>query len=134
MRQYLLDTNICAFLFRGKYGVEERIASIGLGNCHISVITYAELYYGCATSNDFDYNFRLLQKFVDNIDIVGIEETIPIFAKEKARLRKQGTLIDDFDLLIGATAVAHGMTLATENVRHLERIRGINIEDWIDRR
>ena len=43
MKQYLLDTNICAFMFRGKYGVRKRLQQIGLQNCHISILTYAEL-------------------------------------------------------------------------------------------
>lgn len=133
MKQYLLDTNVCAFLFRGKYGVERRISDIGLDNCHISIITYAELYYGCETSDDFAYNFGILSEFADNIDIVGIENSISTFASEKARLRRLGTMIDDFDLLIGSTAIAHGMTLVTENTKHLARLHGISIENWIDR-
>lgn len=134
MTQFLLDTNICAFLFRGKYGIEQKLASVGLDNCHISIITYAELYFGCETSNDFDFNYQLLSDFCDNIDIVGIEEVIPIYAKEKARLKREGRLIDDFDLLIGATALHYGMTLATENVRHLERLDGIEVDNWVTRR
>ena len=39
MKQYLLDTNICAFMFRGKYGVRKRLQQIGLQNCHISILS-----------------------------------------------------------------------------------------------
>lgn len=42
-------------------------------------------------------------------------------------------MIDDFDLLIGATAICKNMTLVTENVRHLSHIPDINIENWINR-
>lgn len=63
MKQYLLDTNICAFLFRGKFGIEQKIREIGLCNCHLSIVTYAELYYGCKNSDDFDYNFQILMNF-----------------------------------------------------------------------
>ena len=42
-------------------------------------------------------------------------------------------MIDDFDLLIGATALKHGMVLVTENVKHLSRVPGITLENWIDR-
>lgn len=54
-----------------------------------------------------------------------------IYAKEKAKLRKQGLLIDDFDILIGSTAVANEMIMVTNNVAHLGRIDNIVIEDWI---
>jgi tRNA(fMet)-specific endonuclease VapC len=50
--------------------------------------------------------------------------------KGKARLRKAGQPIDDFDLLIGATAIAYGLILVTNNVDHLQRIKAIIIEDW----
>lgn len=134
MTQYLLDTNICAFLFRGKFGIDQRIARIGLNNCHISIVTYAELYYGCATSDDFDYNFQIMNEFCDNIDIIGIDDVIPTFSKQKALLKKQGKLIEDFDILIGATAIDYGMTLVTENVDHLGRLQGIKLENWIKRK
>jgi len=52
------------------------------------------------------------------------------YAQEKARLRKQGTPLDDFDLLIGASAVANNLILVTNNVKHFERIEGITIENW----
>ncbi len=133
MKQYLLDTNICAFLFRGKFGIEQKIREIGLRNCHLSIVTYAELYYGCKNSDDFDYNFQILNEFCDNVDVIGIDEVIPTYASEKSRLRKQGQLIEDFDILIGATALDYDMTLVTENVKHMSRIKGISIENWVER-
>jgi tRNA(fMet)-specific endonuclease VapC len=53
-----------------------------------------------------------------------------LFASEKARLRKIGEPIDNFDLLIGATAVHHGLTLVTNNTKHFQRIQGIQLQDW----
>ncbi|MRY25940.1 hypothetical protein GKD20_20440 [Parabacteroides distasonis] len=40
---------------------------------------------------------------------------------------------EQFDLLIGASAVANDLILVTENVKHLERIPHLKIENWIDR-
>ena len=48
-------------------------------------------------------------------------------------LRKQGLMIDDFDILIGATALKYDMILVTENIKHLSRVPGIIIENWINR-
>ena len=39
-------------------------------------------------------------------------------------------MIDDFDILIGATAVTNEMILVTNNVDHLIRLDNIVIEDW----
>ncbi|WP_139279424.1 PIN domain-containing protein [Tangfeifania diversioriginum] len=53
-----------------------------------------------------------------------------MYAKEKARLRKQGKPIDDFDLLIGVSAVVNNMVLVTNNESHFKRIQNIQIENW----
>lgn len=55
------------------------------------------------------------------------------YAKERSWLRKQGTPIDDFDLLIGCTASAGEMKMVTDNRKHFDRIRNIQVENWIDR-
>ena len=133
MKQYLLDTNICAFILRDKYDVKSLILEIGIDNCHISVITYAELYYGAVNSTAVEKNLLQLKHFVAGIDVVPIDDVIPVFAKEKVRLRRQGTPIDDFDLLIGTTAKVYGMTLVTENIKHLGKVDGVTIENWINR-
>jgi tRNA(fMet)-specific endonuclease VapC len=40
-------------------------------------------------------------------------------------------LVDDFDLLIGCTAVTEGMMLVTENVKDFKNIKDIRIENWV---
>ena len=50
-----------------------------------------------------------------------------VFAMERGRLRAAGTPIGDFDLLIRATAIRHGLTLLTNNRRHFERLPGVSV-------
>lgn len=45
-KKYLLDTNVCVFLLRGKYNVDQKIDNVGWENCCISSITAAELKFG----------------------------------------------------------------------------------------
>ncbi len=60
--------------------------------------------------------------------------TIRRYAIEKVRLRKQGTPVDDdFDLLIGATALENQLILVTENTKDFHRLEGIQLENWIVR-
>lgn len=139
MKQYLLDTNICAFLMRGKFGVSDHLLQVGIDNCHISEITLAELLYGAENSDYRERNMRLLQALTKAIDIIPIREAIPFYASEKARLRRSGTPIGteqnggNLDLFIGATAVTYGMVMVTENTPHFRRIKGIELENWVDR-
>lgn len=48
----------------------------------------------------------------------------------KANLRQQGLLIEDFDLLIAATALVHNLILVTNNTKHHSRVPGLGIENW----
>ena len=50
-----------------------------------------------------------------------------VFGEERARLREEGNLIGDMDILIGATAISCNLTLLTNNRRHFERMQGLNI-------
>ncbi|HIY87916.1 MAG TPA: type II toxin-antitoxin system VapC family toxin [Candidatus Bacteroides pullicola] len=133
MKPYLLDTNICIFYLRGLYNVSEKVEAIGRRNCCISEITVGELLYGAACSNHKDKHLKQIDLFINLIAIKPIYPILPTFAEEKARLRKKGLLIDDFDLLIGATALKHDMILVTENVKHLSHIGNLQIENWIER-
>jgi tRNA(fMet)-specific endonuclease VapC len=135
MAEYLLDTNICIFYLRGKYDVDKKIKEAGgLAHCVISEITIAELKYGAELSERTEENRRLVDDFSQAITILPIFNSLAIFAKEKARLKRSGNLIDDFDLLIGCSAVVNQMILVTENEKHFTRIENITIENWIIRR
>ena len=131
--QYLLDTNICVFILRQKYGVGERMLLAGVSNCFISELTYAELLFGAECSDNPEKNKTLIDRFLSRIKVIPIKDAIPLFAKEKARLRKDGTLVEDFDLLIGTTAVKEGLTMVTENTRHFQNIDGIQLDNWVVR-
>lgn len=39
-------------------------------------------------------------------------------------------MLDDFDLLIGSTAIFNNLTLVTKKVSDFDRLNGIVIEDW----
>ena len=131
--KYLLDSNICIHFFRGKFGVIDKLNSIGLKECAISEITLSELVFGAENSDNPRKNHHIIEKFVNEISILPIFDTILTYGKEKARLRKDGQMISDFDLLIGCTAVEKDLIMVTENLREFERISDIKIENWIVR-
>lgn len=130
---YLLDTNICIHFFRGEYNLLQKFQEINLQNCAISEITLAELYFGAENSSNPQKNIKLIDSLSAHITILPIFGGIESYAKEKVRLRKQGKMISDFDLLIGSTAVAYELIMVTENTKEFERISNIQIENWIIR-
>ncbi len=131
--EYLLDTNICIHFFRGKYNLIRKLEEIKPENCAISEITLAELVFGAEYSGNTEKNLQIIEKFIKRITIIPIFDSISLYGKEKARLKKSGTIISDFDLLIGCTAVESDMIMVTENISEFQRITGIKIENWINR-
>ena len=131
--KYLLDTNICIHFLRGKYGLYDKIEQVGLQNWAISEITLAELIYGAENSEYPQKNHKLVNELMKELTIIPIFEAIHRYGREKARLRQSGTMISDFDLLIGCTAVEYEMIMVTENVKEFKRIEDIKIENWVIR-
>ena len=136
MAQYLLDTNICVFLLRGQYHIDQKLDKVGLENCCISEITEAELKYGAELGRKKGVRQRIerLNEFLSSIRILPISDAIDLYASEKARLRLAGTpAADDFDLLIGCTAIVNNMVMVTENLKDFKNLTGIQLENWIER-
>ena len=133
--QYLLDTNICVFFLRGKFNLDDSIKEKGLENCFISEITVIELRYGAENSDDPVKSHKSVDIFLNGLSIIPMFGSIRRYAKEKVRLRKSGKPIhDEFDLLIGVTAIENKLTLVTDNLKDFERLDGIKIENWFKRK
>ncbi len=121
--KYLLDTNICIHFFRGDFNLLNKLINIGIENCAISEITLAELSYGAENSLYPQKNFDLIDTLSEQVAILPIIDAIPVYAKEKVRLRKLRQMISDFDLLIGATSVVNSLIMITENQKEFNRIK-----------
>jgi tRNA(fMet)-specific endonuclease VapC len=130
MRQYLLDTDTCIHFLRGRYGISEKIAEVGMDNCFVSEITVAELFFGAANSQNPNKHFPEVEQFEKSFKIIPIYKVLKAYANEKVRLRTAGTPVTEFDLLIGVTAREHGLVLVTGNEKHLGKIKDLKIENW----
>ena len=54
---------------------------------------------------------------------------------EELSLRKSGKpMHDEFDLMIGATAIENKLTLISDNEKDFERLEGILIDNWFKRK
>jgi tRNA(fMet)-specific endonuclease VapC len=116
---------------KGNFDLETKFDKVTSENCFISEITLAELKFGVENSEKPEKNKKALDNFLTGVQILPIFHSLDLYAKEKARLRKEGTPIDDFDLLIGVTSVIHKLIMVTNNTKHFKRIIGIKLEDWI---
>ena len=126
--QYLLDTNWAIDYLDQIERVVRRVEELDPEGIGISIISLAELYEGVFYSRKPEDDERELRNFLQGVEIVDVDDEIcRIFAIERGRLRAAGAIIGDFDIMIGATAKRHGLTLLTNNRRHFERMQGLNI-------
>ncbi len=133
--KYLLDTNICVHFLRGKFEIDKILKIKGLNNCYISEISVLELRFGAENSADKVKSHKAVDNFLKGIVVIPIFGSIRKYAEEKVRLNKLGKpQNDEFDLLIGATAIENKLILVTENTKDFERLEGIEIENWIVRK
>ena len=131
--KYLLDSNICIHFFRGKFGILAKLEEIGQTQCAISEITLAELVFGAENSNNPEKNHKIIEQFTNQMAILPIFDCIKLYAKEKVKLRREGRMISDFDLIIGCTAIQNDLIMVSENMTEFERISHIQIENWVNR-
>lgn len=68
--------------------------------------------------------------FAGRILLIG--ESFAEYARQKVALRQAGLPTGEFDLLIGATAISHNLTLITRNTRDFKNLDKIKLENWID--
>ena len=119
---------------RGNLNLDEHLKEKGRENCFISEITVAELRFGAENSDNPAKSHKAVDAFLNGLSIIPIFGSIRRYAKEKVRLRKLGKPVhDEFDLIIGVTAIENKLTLVTDNVKDFERLEGIKIENWLKR-
>ena len=127
--RYLVDTDWVIHYLHGVEVVIRRLDDLTPDDLGVSILSLAELYEGILGSMDSQDGERGLVDFLSDVPVVDLDdETCRIFGRERRRLRADGNLIGDMDLLIGATALRHGLTLLSNNRRHFERIEGLAIE------
>jgi tRNA(fMet)-specific endonuclease VapC len=131
MMRYLLDTNICVFYLRGTLQFNRFVEEPWRETCCISEVTVLELRYGAENSNVPERHHQAVDLFLQELTVIPIATAIDTYAKEKVRFRKMGTpLHDEFDLIIGSSAIANNLILVTDNVKHFINFDGIKIDNW----
>ena len=125
----LIDTDMLVDL---EHGVASPTVdqTIGSEDRAISVITVSELLHGVHRAQGAQRSRRsaFVEHLLAELQAIPITETVArVHADVWARLAARGHLIGAHDLWIAATALAHGLGLATGNADELERIPGLRV-------
>ena len=130
MAKYLLDTCVCISMFRNEGRVRETLLKVGIKNCYISEITVAELFFGLAKADNKKRKLEDIREVQRMFKVIPVYSSFKEYGEIRHTLERTGQRIDQFDLLIGATAVHHQMTLVSSNLKHFERIQGLEFDNW----
>jgi tRNA(fMet)-specific endonuclease VapC len=128
----MLDTNIISDLIRHPQGAAaQRIAKVGENNVCTSIIVAAELRYGSAKGG----SKRLLEAIeglLGEISVLPFDAPADAeYGRIRSELEAAGTPIGGNDMLIAAHACATGTTMVTANSQEFERVRGLQVENWL---
>jgi tRNA(fMet)-specific endonuclease VapC len=129
----LWDTDVVSGYRKGKNPNILHKALLYLGTYRraiFSLITRYEILRGLKAKNA-KKQLVSFETFCQQHDVLPVTEPIIVIAADIwASLRQAGTPIGDDDIFIAATALHHGLALATGNVAHFSRIPGLILEDW----
>ncbi len=130
--RYLLDTNICIYIRQKRpEEVLRRFRKLRPGEAALSVITYGELLYGAAKSEQRVAAFERLRELIHLLPALPLPETAAeAYGTMRAKLESKGEMIGNNDLWIAAHAVAAGLTLVTNNEKEFRRVRGLKVQNW----
>ena len=124
----LIDTSVLVNAERRGQSLDQ---AVGDQDRAISVITASELLHGVHRARSGAVRARR-SAFVEHV--ISAIEPLPVttaiaraHAAVWAELEKEGNLIGAHDLWIAATALSHGMAVATANARDFERVPGLTV-------
>ncbi|MBI4493148.1 MAG: type II toxin-antitoxin system VapC family toxin [Chloroflexi bacterium] len=89
----------------------------------ISWVTVGEIYEGAFGSPSHQAHLAVFREFLRPFVLLGLNDPImERFAEIRSLLRRRGEIISDFDIILGAVALHHDLTVLTFNLQHLRRI------------
>lgn len=133
MAKYIIDTNTWIEYFKHRNGVPERMNKESLDNLCVSEVTIAELLYGAVHSKNVDRHLLEVRELQRDITVLPISDALDDYADIRHLLTSKGIIVEDFDMLIGATARHYGLIVVTDNLKHFTPMPGVEVENWVTR-
>lgn len=131
---FLIDTDTVIYALKGDPQVLKHFEETAAEPKALSVVTYGELLYGALRSQRRQENMAKVRRLQEIFPVVEATRAImETYAAIKADIESRGKPLDDFDLVIGATAISLGYRLVTNNERHFRRIKELKLENWTRR-
>lgn len=128
----MLDTTIVLDLVRNPQGkVCDKVLELGSDAMCISIITAAELRYGCAKQRSGKL-LRQVEAIMEGLDILPLQVPADaIYGKIRAELAAEVTAMSANDLLVAAHVTMLDAVLVTARPAKFLSISGLRLENWL---
>lgn len=131
----LIDASILIEHERGRLDLGHRLVGREREELFLSTITVSELLHGVHRARDAaqrSWRSAWVEAVIDRFPLLSVDlATARSHARLWAELAAEGRVIGPHDLWLAAACIAHGLALATTNVREFRRVAGLHIEDWL---
>lgn len=127
---YFLDANIISYIIKQVPSVLTRLQDLVRNDASIKIpiIAYYEVKRGLL-ANNASSKLAVFDTQIKQLGLVPMtESTFEYAAQIYAHLKQAGSIIEDADLFIGASALENNAILITNNAHHLQRIPNLQIE------
>ena len=128
----IFDTSVLIEAERGRFDTGGFIAGKEKEPFGLSAISVAELLHGVYRADTEKRRLKrsaFVEKVIELFPIYPFDENAArIYARLWSQLLQKGQNIGAHDLMISATAISLGFSVATFNVRHFSKIEGLDLE------
>ena len=128
----MLDTDTCIYAMSHAEGFEPRLP---LQDCAISVVVLGELEWGVQHSQRVQHNRVVLDEWLTAVQVTAMNADVGRrYGRLRTHLAAAGQMIGPNDLWIAAHALSLELPLISHNLREFERVPGLAVETWMQRR
>jgi tRNA(fMet)-specific endonuclease VapC len=132
MSLLMLDTSIASAIISQRVDLGARLDQLDKADWCISAITRAELKFGVMRKPGATKLARLVDGFLGAALTEPFDErAADEYGRLRSELERQGIGIGVADELIAAHALSLGAIIVTDNVRHFERVPGLEVQNWL---
>lgn len=128
---FLFDTDAVseALKRRPQPAYLEWLAQVPRDEQYASAVTIGEMYRGAFRTTDRRHVVNIEERVLPTLTVLPYDTAVArVYGNLHAQLAALNSLIADADLQIAATAVHHGLTLVTGNLKHFARVPGLRVE------
>lgn len=130
----LIDSSVLIAIERQRLSLDTVLAEHGEEAAAIAAITASELLHGLHRAKTPKQRARreaFVEQILTHVTVAPFDLVVArVHARVWAELAAKGVTVGTHDLLIAATALALGFTVATRDERSFPRIPGLTLSRW----